>query len=134
MSGALAQSKSHYQVVDGIAIYFGVVPAELVRGHPREHAESQMHGGVPVGENHVIIALFDNASGKRITNAEIKAKLFGAANKKLQKNLERMVIGGNTSYGNYFYMPGRGPYRFELEISRPETSKIIRVNFIWARS
>ena len=53
---------SYSQVVDGVAIYFGVMPAELVRGHPREHPESGMHGDPPVGESHLLVALFDERS------------------------------------------------------------------------
>src|SRR4030067_126792 len=63
--------------VDGVAIYFGILPAELVRGHPQEHPEGQMHGGVPVGENHITVALFDDKTGKRITRAEVTATVTG---------------------------------------------------------
>ena len=35
----------YYKATDGVSVYFSVVPAEMVRGHPREHPESEMHGG-----------------------------------------------------------------------------------------
>ncbi|MDO9067071.1 MAG: hypothetical protein Q7W05_01285, partial [Deltaproteobacteria bacterium] len=33
---------SQYKVVDGVAIYIGVMPAEMVKGHPRTHSEGVM--------------------------------------------------------------------------------------------
>lgn len=39
---AWSAHSGYHKVVDGGAI----VPAEMVRGHPREHPESEMHGGV----------------------------------------------------------------------------------------
>lgn len=40
-----AATASERGVVDGVAVYLGIVPAEIVRGHPREHPEGEMHGG-----------------------------------------------------------------------------------------
>ena len=55
-----AASANEHVVVDGVSIYLGIVPAEIVGGHPREHAESEMHGGPPAGKHvyHLIIAVF----------------------------------------------------------------------------
>ncbi len=52
---AAADAPQNFQVVQGVAIYLGVMPAQMVRGHPK------MHGGVPAAgyEDHVIVALFD---------------------------------------------------------------------------
>ena len=72
-AGVHAQELSYSQVVDGVAVYFGMIPAELVRGHPREHPEGVMHGGVPVGESHLTVAVFDDKTGRRISDAEVTA-------------------------------------------------------------
>ena len=122
------------QVVDGVAVYFGIVPAELVRGHPPEHPEGQMHGGVPAGENHIMVALFEDKTGKRITDAEITATIMGPDRFKLEKKLEPMIIAGAASYGNYFAMLGSGPYRIALRIRMPGIGHEIRAVFTWARS
>jgi len=50
---SVAAEQGYRQVVDGMAVYFGIVPAELVRGHPPHHPEGTMHGGAPIGDNHV---------------------------------------------------------------------------------
>jgi hypothetical protein len=44
-SEAAAQD-TEYKTVDGLAVYLGVVPAQIVKGHPREHSEQTMHGAV----------------------------------------------------------------------------------------
>lgn len=133
VASATVAAGGHQQVVDGVAIYFGMMPAEVVRGHPREHPETGMHGGVPAGENHLVIALFNEKTGERITGAEITATITGAE-RKIEKKLEPMVIAGTTTYGNYFYLTGSGPYRIDLAIRLPGGTKSLRARFTWARS
>ena len=118
---ALAADTRLHKVVDGVAIYIGVLPAEMVKGNHGTHSEGVMHGGVPAGKNryHLVVALFDEkAGGKRISGAGIKIKArvseFGLPGQ--EKKLDPMVIAGNVTYGNYFAMPNPGPYRIHLEI------------------
>ncbi|BAV33295.1 hypothetical protein SCL_0979 [Sulfuricaulis limicola] len=122
------------QVVDGVAIYFGILPAELVRGHPPSHPESGMHGGVPVGENHLTVALFEDKTGVRITRAKVSATITGPDSFKVTKKLEPMIIAGSATYGNYFSMPGPGPFRIVLHIQAPDAREGIEAVFAWARS
>ena len=129
-----AAERGYRQVVDGVAIYFGVMPAQLVRGHPPEHPEGQMHGGAPAGENHLMVALFNAQSGARVTSAEISATITGPDRYKAEKRLEPMVIADGMTYGNYFYMPGPGPYRIQLSIRLPGAHEALRTSFTWARS
>ena len=44
---AAAADTDRYQVVDGVAIYLGLMPAEMVLVHPRQFPEKEMHGGIP---------------------------------------------------------------------------------------
>lgn len=78
-----------------------------------------MHGGVPAGKDayHLIVALYD-ASGKRITDAEISAMMgeFGMVD--TRKILEPMQIGETKSFGNYFILRRSGLYRIAIEIRR----------------
>ncbi len=125
---------SYHKVVDGVSVYFAIVPAEMVRGHPREHPEGEMHGGVPAGENHIMVALFDEKSGERIVRAEVTARVRGKDAPDIEKRLEPMTIAGSLTYGNYFYMAGSGPYRVELRIYAIGRDKPVSVRFEWARS
>jgi len=63
-SAAFAADSATHKVVHGVAIYLGVLPAEMVLGHPKSHSEAEMHGGVPAGQHqqHVVVALFDQAA------------------------------------------------------------------------
>ena len=45
-----------------------------------------------------------------------------------------MTIGGSITYGNYFYMPGAGPYRIDVRIRLPDRAGELRAVFNWARS
>lgn len=131
---ALAVDTTYHRVVGGVAIYFGILPAELVRGHPPGHPESGMHGGVPVGENHLTVALFEDKTGVRITRAKVSATITGPDSFKVTKKLEPMIIAGSATYGNYFSMPGPGPYRIVLHIQAPGAREGIEAVFAWARS
>lgn len=122
-----ATDTSRHQVVDGVAIYLGIFPAELIQGHRRQHPEGEMHGGVPAGEHryHVTVALFDAATGKRITNAQVKARVSELDLSGTEKKLAPMAIAGTVSYGNYFRMPGDGIYRIQVRIRRPGMAQAI---------
>lgn len=118
----------------GMEIYYGVIPAEIILGHPGDHDERKMHGGTPAwGEqHHLIITLFDGSSKERIHDAEAKATVFNTRlpGKRLggpQKQLQPMVFAGAASYGNYFNMPGPAPYRIELEIRRQGRAETVKV-------
>lgn len=45
----VAGSEDERKVVDGVEIYLGVLPVEMVRGHPKEHAESSIYSRLALG-------------------------------------------------------------------------------------
>ena len=47
--GAAMANDNLTKVVDGVTIYIGILPAEMIRGYPKEGPEGAMHGGVPRG-------------------------------------------------------------------------------------
>ena len=127
-----AADTSRHQVVGGVAIYLGIFPAELIQGHPKQHPEGEMHGGVPAGGHryHITVALFDNASGKRISGAKVSAQVHEINLAGTQKKLEPMLIAGTVSYGNYFNMPAtHNPYRIRVLIERPGVAGVIEAQF-----
>lgn len=77
-----------------------------------------MHGGVPHGSNryHIVIALFDDATGKRITGAKVKALVAQVGMSGERKPLETMRISGAESYGNWFTLPEQGAYHIQIQI------------------
>jgi len=131
-SAAFAADSATHKVVHGVAIYLGVLPAEMILGHPKPHTEAEMHGGVPAGQHqhHVVVALFDNASGKRISGAKVSARVHEINLAGTQKKLEPMLIAGTVSYGNYFNMPvTSNPYRIRVLIELPGVAGVIEAQF-----
>jgi hypothetical protein len=131
-AAAAAADSNLHKVVNGVSIYLGVFPAEMILGQPRPRAEAQMHGGVPAGEHryHVTVALFDNAAGKRITGAQVKASVPEIGLSGVQKKLEHMLIAGAVSYGNYFAMAATSnPYRIQVRIELPGVADVIEAQF-----
>lgn len=131
---SIAAERAYHRIVDGVSIYVGLLPAELVRGHPRSHSESDMHGGAQPGESHLVVALFDDKTGDRIVHAELTATVMGPNRSGAKKKLEPMLVAGSVAYGGYLYMPGPGPYRIVLRIRLPEATRDIEAVFDWARS
>jgi hypothetical protein len=118
--------------VGGFAIYLGVLPAQMVRGHGREHPEQKMHRGVPGGRGHqhIVVAVFDALSGARIGDAVVTATVTEPGFAHVEKRLEPMPIAGAMSYGNYFSMPAKGPYRVDVRVVRPTTGKTVDAMFM----
>jgi hypothetical protein len=122
----------NYQVVDDLAIYLGVLPAAMVRGHPKEHPEASMHDGAPGGAHqyHIVVALFDARSGTRIENAAVTATvsgLGGVGSKTIE--LQPMVIAETITYGNFITLLGTDRYGIKLQISIPGREHPVQVAF-----
>lgn len=128
---AATDSPEKFQVVDGVAIYLGLMPAQIVQGHLKGRPETKMHGGVPAGRyrDHLVVALFDDATGKRIEDAQVMASVMQMSSKPEWKNLEPMHIADTLTYGNYFDMSGEGTYRIQVRVRRPGQSTAIEATF-----
>lgn len=128
---AAADAPENFQVVDDVAIYLGVMPAQIVQGHPKEHPEAGMHGGVPTRghRDHVVVALFDNATGQRIENAEVSGSIMEIGMGSEQKKLEPMRIADSITYGNYFDMPNSDICHAKVQIRRPGIPGIVEAQF-----
>jgi len=125
-----ADAPDNFQVVDGVAIYLGVMPARIVEGYPRDHSESKMHGGVPSGHrDHIVVALFDNATGKRIENAQVMGSVMEIGLGSKQRKLEAMRVAGTITYGNYFNMPDNSTYHIKIMIRRPGIKGVVETQF-----
>ena len=131
---AVAYAADDYRTVDGYAIYLGIVPATIVQGHPPEHPERKMHGGAPRGrhQRHVMVAVFDAATGARIDDAVVTATVGEPGLAPVRRRLEPMAIAGAMSYGNYFALSPPGPFRIELQIVRPDAVGPTVASFTYA--
>ncbi len=126
-----ASDGTRYKVVDGIGIYLGVVPTDLIMKHPMEHTERAMHGGVPLGKHHhhVMVALFESKTGDRITDAKVTANVTELGLAGHTKGLEPMTIADTLTYGNYFDLGVSGVYRILVRVRSPGLAHIIDAEF-----
>ncbi|MBL6613149.1 MAG: hypothetical protein ISP45_03975 [Reyranella sp.] len=123
----MAADPGTFQQVDGIVIYFAVVPAAFVLGHPAEHTGGGMDGGIPEGRyvHHLLIALFDAATGMRITDASVVAVVQGGRQPSATRiELAPMTIGGAQAYGGFATLPPRDRYHVEIEVTRPGAAAV----------
>lgn len=108
----------------GVVVYLVVIPAAILRGHPPEHTGQGLHGGPPLDGHHVhhlLVALFDERTGKRITNAAVTATVHGLRHTPEQRiGLEPMAVGGTQAYGGFATLPARDLYRIEIDVRRPD--------------
>ena len=118
-------------VAGGMEIFYGVIPAQIILGHPADHPERKMHGGMPPGavQDHLVVSLFDAIARRRIVDAKVQATITGGKLPAHQKLLEPMQFAGATTYGNYFRISPPGPVRIELEVQRPGVAQPVNVVF-----
>jgi len=101
--------------VDGLTVYLGVIPAEVLQGHPA------MHGPTPSGVHryHVVAAIFDTTSGARITDAIVMARVSGLGLSGTEKALEHMNVADAVTFGGFFDLPGADLYAVRITVRRP---------------
>ena len=117
---APASPDPHRKVVDGMRLDLGVVPAQAIRSRAGKGPESTMHGGIPSGDDyyHVSVTLREAGTDSSIRNAKVQARVASALDGE-SRTLEPMPFGATMSYGNYFRMLGRNPYRITVTVTRP---------------
>ena len=127
---AYPQSAGLSQTANGVTIYLGIIPSEIVRGHPAEHLESSMHGA-PKGSDlrHVVVALFDAKTTDRITDARVSARVEQLGLTADHKDLGPMQIAGTISYGNFFRMAGKGLCKIRIVVKRKGVDHPIEFSF-----
>lgn len=131
---ASASVEESYRTRDGVAAYLGVLPAQAVRGHRPGHPERQMHGGPPGGPHdyHLVVALFDAATGARIGDAQVRAAVSGLGHVgKTWIRLDPMTIADTVTYGGYVTLPGRDRYVIEIEVVRVGQANPGRLEFVY---
>lgn len=114
----------------GYEIYLGVLPAGVLFLYRPDHGEATMHGGPRVGDaHHVLVGLVDKASGARVTDAEISARITPPKGASVEKRLEPMVVDKSVAYGGYFPLWRDQRYRIDLTIRRPGPGAAVHASF-----
>ncbi len=112
------------RTVDGMTVYSGLVPSDIVSVYPPAHPESGMHGGKRAKRHsyHLLAALNEEKTGKRIDDAQFKASVTPFGLGSAEKKMEPMNIGNTVSNGNYFSLPVTGLYSITIYIKRSDSS------------
>lgn len=128
---AMAADTGDRKTAGGLSVYLGVLPAAMIQGHPKDHPEEAMHGGIPRGRHvfHVMAAVFDAESGDRIEDAAVEARVTPLGLAGVTRRLQPMVIADTVTYGNYFTMRGDGPYRIRFSVTRAGAVQPIVLEF-----
>jgi cytochrome c5 len=125
-------SDPNHKIVDGVEIYLGIVSAEAMRErYGSADPERSLHGGIPRGSGyyHINVSLFDSKTRQAITNAEVEVSATEPVAGGETKKLELVNIKGVSSYGNYFRMTGKNPYRIVVRVRKPGVSHEARAEF-----
>ncbi len=125
---AVAADTDQSKTAGGVTVYLGVVPAEIVKGLPASgNTKPSMHGRIPRGphEYHIVAAVFDAASGARISDAVVTAQVSGLGLSGSKSQLEPMQIAGTTTYGGFFNLPGYDLYTVKLTVERRGASPAV---------
>lgn len=112
---------AQHKIVNGIDVFYGVVPAEVVQGHVKQHGAESMHGKTRLarGTHHLVVTLYDARTAARIDDATVAATVTQPGLASATKNFDVMKINDAISYGNYFSMPPDDiAYRISLSIRR----------------
>lgn len=128
--GGAADGDGLQKTVGGYSIYVGVVAAGIM-AFRLDHGELRMHGGVPAGldQHHVLVSLFDAASGARVADAEVTARVSAPKRQTEEKRLLHVPLGGEIAYGNFFRMRQGERYRIELTIRRASSPGAVEAVF-----
>jgi hypothetical protein len=136
ISTATAAEDPSFKTAAGLSVSIGIVPAALTKGPPSHNPVPEMHGGVPHGRHayHIMAAIFDSATGARISDATVTAQVSGLGLYGPTLTLEPMDIAGAIAYGNFFNLPGRDLYTIRLEVQRPGANRPTVFNFKYDHS
>ena len=95
---------------------------------------ASVYGAPPAApdQQYLTVALFDADSGKRIPEASVRARVSTPTNSGRERALKRSVVGDATSYGDYFAMPGSGPFQVTVRVQRLGKPDLIEARFDYA--
>lgn len=124
--------------VDSAIVYLGVVPASQTRDYLSEGVGEMAMGGKAansVNSIHLVVALFDHGTGKRITDAQVSARFVGERGRRWSTTLKPMTMNGAMTYGSYANMDGDNKVSILIDVERPfgRTTQNLTARFEYSR-
>jgi hypothetical protein len=127
----VAAATDYEKHAEGLAVYMGVLPAQVLRGKPGTDHLTTMHGGLPRGNgsHHVVVSIFDERTRRQLADVTVEASVGSPGLGGTHRSLEPMRIGETTTFGNFFPMSGAGPFIVRVTIRRPGQNPPIQLQF-----
>lgn len=125
-------TRDQSQVVDGLKLDYGLIAGQEIQAHPIDHPEADMHDGPPADRRnyHVVLAVFEAGSGRRIPDADVSMALSGPGHPGFASiPMEPMKVTGQETYGRYVVLPKPGPYRLEFRVRTVGRHQPVRARF-----
>ena len=118
-----ADHTPYHRVHGGLDISIGLMPGTAIRAIPGP--ERTMHSGGHHGQHHLVVALFDPDTGRRIVDARVTASVGGLDLAPADRQpLQAMRHGDLITYGGFFYLPPGPHTAIALEVERPGREKV----------
>lgn len=126
-----AADTSGYKTVDGLTIYYAVIPAEILRAYPKDSPEAIAHNPIPRGKHvhHLMVAVFESQSMERITDAQVTARVREIGLGWIKKRLAPMTLNDAVTYCNYFTFSDLGRYMIDIDVRRPGSAETVTAEF-----
>ena len=120
-------------VAGGMLIYLGITPSGVLRDDPKHYGNHNKQCPVPSSADsyHVMVALFDKLTGKRIVNADVYARVSPLGLVGRRKHFGAITVAGAVTYCNYFDLSTTDRYDINLEVKRPVSSKVTHAKFTY---
>lgn len=109
-------------ILSSTIVYLGVVPATQTRDYSSERVGDMAMGGAAASnanDIHLVVALFDHGTGKRITNAHVSARFIGERGRHWSTALKPMTMNGAMTYGAYSNMGRDNEASILIDVERP---------------
>jgi hypothetical protein len=123
-----AEHPSGYVVSNGMTVYLGIMPVNALRKHPEALPKDHP---LPSGKNlhHVLVAIFDSATGERVTEAEVEARISPLGLAGLKKPMHPSAAAGQLTFCNFFTLSPGDTYVIRVDIRRPGTPSVATAEF-----
>jgi len=131
----LAAEGSQSMVVDGLTIYYGIIPAEELREFPQGSTEARAHTQIPKGKQvyHMVVAVFEGENMERVTDAKVTARVREIGLGWTRKPLEPTTLNNDLTYCNYFTFHDHTNYQIDIDVRKPGSADTITAAFDYTK-
>ena len=126
-----AGQPGQYKTAYGVMVYLGVKSARVMKAQPQTYPELHARGTIPRGRNdqYVSVALFGSASGERIKDAQVSARVSPIGLAGRERDLKPIPRGGAVTYGNFFRLSSPDTYMIGVVIRQAKGGDPIQARF-----